>query len=129
MGDGLKVPNLLNSGDVHHVFPKQYLKDNGHDVVTEYNQVANYALLSKPVNIAIGKKAPSVYLGAILESIEKGEPSDYTNFRSVEALYANFDANALPHDLVSMTKDDYSVFLATRRALMAQKIRKYFESL
>lgn len=129
LGDGLKVPNLLNSGDIHHVFPKQYLKDNGHDVVTEYNQVANYALLSKPVNIAIGKKAPSVYLGAILESIEKGEPSDYTNFRSVEALYANLDANALPHELVSMTKDDYSVFLATRRSLMAQKIRKYFESL
>ena len=47
-------------GDVHHIFPKQYLVDNHFDK-TQYNQEANYVFLDRPVNISIGKKAPNIY--------------------------------------------------------------------
>ena len=48
-------------GDVHHIFPKQYLIDNHYDK-SRYNQEANFVYLDRPVNISIGKKAPYVYL-------------------------------------------------------------------
>ena len=46
-------------GDVHHIFPKQYLMDNHFDK-SQYNQDANYVFLDRPVNISVGKKAPNV---------------------------------------------------------------------
>lgn len=41
------------SGDVHHIFPKAYLKKNGVDNKGRYNQVANYTYLDTQVNKAI----------------------------------------------------------------------------
>ena len=41
--NGTKVEDLITiSGDVHHIFPRSYLKNNGVDNKTKYNQVANY---------------------------------------------------------------------------------------
>lgn len=58
----IPVGELVNlGGDIHHIFPKQYLVDNGYDK-HEYNQVANYAYLDTPINIKIGKKSPKEYL-------------------------------------------------------------------
>ena len=37
--------------------------------------------------------------------------------------------NCLPPGMETMTVDDYRGFLAARRALMAQKIKLYFETL
>ena len=49
---------LLNRGDYHHVFPKEYLK--GMSLTKgKYNQVANFAVTQTEINIAIGKKAPA----------------------------------------------------------------------
>ena len=72
---GSKVRDLLDSADIHHIFPRQYLKDNGMNSTTVYNQVANYAYLNKPVNIAVGKKAPKVYLGDVTTAILQAEES------------------------------------------------------
>ena len=39
---GTKVSDLINiAGDIHHIFPKDYLKKNGYDNRGMYNQVAN----------------------------------------------------------------------------------------
>ncbi|MBM4166959.1 MAG: DUF262 domain-containing protein, partial [Ignavibacteria bacterium] len=57
---------VLLTGDVHHLFPKDYLKRNG-KLKTEYNQVANYALTQEEINIKIGNKAPNIYLNEVLE--------------------------------------------------------------
>lgn len=129
LSTGMKVRDLLDSADIHHIFPRQYLKNNQYGDVIEYNQVANYVILSKPVNVAIGMKAPKEYLGEVVSSIENDIDSAYTTMKSIEELYANMDENSLPHELVTMTVEDYQSFLKTRRQLMAQKIKKYYESL
>ena len=58
LSSNITVRELINlGGDVHHVFPKQYLINN-HYVKNQYNQDGNYAYLDRPVNESIGKKAP-----------------------------------------------------------------------
>lgn len=126
---GQKVRDLLDSADIHHIFPRQYLKNNNFDATTQYNQVANYVLLSKPVNILIGDKSPKEYLGSIVSSINNGTKSEYTTINTMEDLYSNMDVNSLPHELITMDVTNYMDFLVGRRKLMAQKIRTFFESL
>jgi hypothetical protein len=95
----------------------------------EYNQVANYTYLSKPVNIAVGKKAPKVYLGEVVAAIETGQDSAYTTMKTMDELYANLDENCIPREIVNMDVSDYHTFLEARRKLMAQKVKAYFNSL
>jgi hypothetical protein len=45
--------------DVHHVFPRDYLKKNGL-ARGQYNQIANYVVAQSEINIAIGNKKPLV---------------------------------------------------------------------
>lgn len=62
----ITVKDLIEQrGDVHHIFPRQYLKDNGLSR-GQYNQVANYTYVQAEINIKIGKKAPVDYLGYVL---------------------------------------------------------------
>ena len=42
-------------GDVHHVFPKEYLKQGGLGK-GQYNQVANYAYVQSEINIRLERK-------------------------------------------------------------------------
>ena len=52
--NGTKVSDLITiAGDVHHIFPRAYLKANGIENKTKYNQVANYIYLDPQVNKAI----------------------------------------------------------------------------
>lgn len=52
---------ILNKSDVHHIFPKHYLKKQGMNR-SKYNQIANFALTQSEINIAIGKKPPEIYM-------------------------------------------------------------------
>lgn len=53
----IKVIDLIAiMGDVHHVFPREYLKQKGITDRAKYNQVANYVYLDTQINISIGKK-------------------------------------------------------------------------
>lgn len=55
LSTNITVRELISlGGDVHHVFPKQYLINN-HYAKNQYNQDANYAYLDRPVNESIGK--------------------------------------------------------------------------
>lgn len=56
------VRDLFGVSDVHHIFPKDYLKKTEFlDNRSIYNQVANYTHLDTPINIAVGNKAPNIY--------------------------------------------------------------------
>ena len=67
LSNSSKVEHLITvTGDVHHIFPKEYLKKNGYDDKALYNQVANYTYLDTTVNIAVGKKSPEDYFGSAL---------------------------------------------------------------
>ncbi len=113
--------------DVHHVFPRDYLKKNGL-ARGQYNQVANYAVTQSEINIAIGNKEPQVYFGQLLEQCRGGKKR-YGNIADAGELKANLAMHALPGGLERMTVADYSGFLSERRKLMAQKIKAYFETL
>ena len=126
---GTMISDLITiSGDVHHIFPKAYLKRNGIDSKGQYNQVANYTYLDTQVNKAISDDAPKDYLGEVLKQCQT-KIVEIGNITDEEELYKNLDENAIPRDVVNMTVDDYEKFLVERRKLMAKMIETYYKSL
>ena len=113
--------------DVHHIFPKDYLKKN--DLKKgQYNQIANFAIAQSEINIAIGNKEPKLYFGQLIEQCQGGQ-ARYGSITAPDELRQNLRMHCIPEGVESMTVADYPAFLAERRMLMAQKIRKYFECL
>jgi hypothetical protein len=83
---------------------------------TEINQMANYALLEWPENIDIGKAPPKDYM-----------PEIHQRFDRHEAFWNKMlSDHALPKGWESM---DYPQFLEERRKLMAEIIKRGFDSL
>lgn len=129
LGSGQKVRELLETGDVHHLFPKEYLMRSGIKDKRDYNQVANYVLLNRPTNVAIGKKAPADYMHEVVDSLQSGTPSKYTCINTMEDLQNNMRVNCIPSGFIDMDHSSYDRFINERRQLMAAKIRQWFESL
>ena len=126
---GTMISDLLNiSGDVHHIFPKAYLKKNGIDTKSRYNQVANYTYLDTQVNKAIRDDAPIDYFSRAIHQCSTGEP-EIGNITDLEMLKQNIAENALPGEIISMTVSDYDDFLNKRRHLMAKMIEMYYKQL
>ncbi len=94
----------------------------------QYNQVANYVMLQQEINIAIGDKAPDEYMAKVVEQCETGQLC-YGGIADRASLEANLSENCIPPEFLSMTVADYPAFLEKRRARMAEKIRRYYESL
>ena len=115
-------------GDVHHIFPKDYLQKNGKDNRSIYNQIANFAMLQTEVNIQIGKKAPNDYMKSIIDQCN-GQENKYGAINTLDDLYKNMEENCIPRSFVDITIDNYEDFLKERRKLMAQKLKQYYESL
>lgn len=125
----ISVKSLIeNRGDVHHIFPKDYLQKNGYNGRGDYNQIANFAMLQTEVNIQIGNKAPNEYMRTVLEQCNGGV-NKYGGINDKSDLLANMVENCIPESFVNMTVNNYMDFLKSRRVLMAQKLRQYFESL
>ena len=126
---GTMISDLITiSGDVHHIFPKAYLKANGIDSKTKYNQVANFTYLDTQVNKAISDDSPNKYFGSIIEQCQT-KLMKLGNISEEEDLYANLAENAIPDNVVNMTVEDYDEFLVERRKLMAKMIERYYKSL
>lgn len=124
-----KVSDLIAvTGDVHHIFPKEYLRQNGYEDKSEYNQVANYTYLDTRVNISIGKKAPYEYFTKAKEQCIDGECRIGTILNEDE-FYRNLEINCIPATILNMQACDYDKFLHDRRKMMAEKIRKYYYSI
>jgi len=124
----IKVKDLIEiKGDVHHIFPRQYLKKYNFSR-GDYNQIANYVMAQSEVNITIGAKSPKVYFAEVLEQCRGGNLK-YGGIDKEEDLFKNLEENCIPKEIFEMEKDDYQRFLILRRKLMARKIKKYFERL
>lgn len=127
--NGFKVADVIgNVGDIHHIFPKAYLRKEIDAPQRLYNQIANYTYLEKRINIAIGEKSPGEYFSQARAAIIEGKPY-FGDISDEETLALSLKANCIPEGVFHMTAKDYETFLAERRALMAQKIRRYFEDL
>ncbi|MGE5574984.1 MAG: hypothetical protein ACM3UL_02515 [Ignavibacteria bacterium] len=114
-------------GDIHHIFPKEYLKPNGYKR-EEYNQIANYAMTQQEINIKIGKKSPKDYLSVVLNQC-KGATPVYGGIDDINTFRKNLEENCVPEDTCNMEARDYRLFLEKRRILMSKKIREYYNSL
>ncbi len=124
-----KVADLISvMGDVHHIFPKEYLKQNGYKDKAKYNQVANYTYLDTGVNISIGKKAPNEYFAKAKEQCIKGQCCVGTILNEHD-LTNNLKINCIPESIYTMQACDYETFLQNRRKMMAEKIKNYYYSI
>jgi hypothetical protein len=98
----------------HHLFPRAWLEKQGETDLKVINQMANFALLEWPENISISDTPPAEYVPKIRLRVSEAE------WRTMQELHA------LPNGWESM---DYADFLARRRQLMAEIIRRGFETL
>ncbi len=127
--NGTKVADLLTiSGDVHHIFPRAYLKSNGIDNKTKYNQVANYIYLDTQVNKAISDDAPYIYFNKAKAQCETKQIL-LGNISDENLLKSNLEENCIPANIFDMNVSDYDKFLQERRKLMATLIEKYYKGL
>lgn len=115
---------LTHHGDIHHVFPRNYLKKHGYQQA-KYNQVANFVYLQQEVNIKIGDGAPSNYLQEVFNQCETGEAKYGVILNSAD-LAQNLATNCLPATLESYTLENYEAFMQQRREKMAEKIKAYY---
>ena len=125
----IPVSELINlGGDIHHIFPKKYLVDNGYEK-NQYNQVANYAYLDTPINIKIGKKAPGEYLNEALSEILKQSETSFKSIKTEEEFRKNLEDNCIPVEIFQMDHTQYEEFLEMRRAKMTNLIKEYYYNL
>ncbi|WBU58049.1 GmrSD restriction endonuclease domain-containing protein [Paracoccus sediminicola] len=118
---------LLNRSDVHHVFPKNYLKGRGF-TAARYNQVANFVIAQSEINISIGDKSPDVYFSELADQCSGGSQR-YGGIADIDEMRANLETNCVPASVLNGSIPDYDDFLEERRTMMAEKIHLYFKSL
>jgi hypothetical protein len=100
--------------DVHHLFPRAFLEAQGVEDMKRINQTANFAFLEWPDNIEISADDPRVYVPVMRERFSDDDWSKMT------------ELHALPEGWEEM---DYETFLSQRRSLMADVMRRGYESL
>lgn len=126
---GTKISDLITIiGDVHHIFPKNYLKENGITQKNYYNQIANFTYLDTQVNKDISDDAPNEYFSKAFTAVENGDAA-YGNIKTPDDLRQNLEHNCIPATINEMTFADYDTFLKLRREMMAKKIQNYYNSL
>lgn len=118
---------LLNRSDVHHVYPKQYLKNQGL-ARGRYNQIANFVLAQSEINIAIGDKPPEKYFAQLAEQVNGGKKR-YGGITDEADLRANLRMSCIPESMLDGVIPEYDDFLEQRRKLMALKIKSWYEAL
>ena len=118
---------ILLRGDIHHLFPKDYLKRNGFER-NKYNQIANYVYMQQEINIKVGNKAPDTYLSLLIENFTNNK-NKFSGIKNHEELIKNFEMHCIPRSIINSKFSEYEDFLHERRKLMALKIKDYYFSL
>ena len=114
-------------GDIHHLFPKDYLKKNGLDS-SQYNQIANYVYMQSEINIKVGNKPPKEYFDILINQMLNNH-QQVSGLSTEQQLLDNLKMNCVPTEIQQMSIGDYNGFLALRRKLMATKIKDYYHAL
>lgn len=122
------VSDLISlRGDIHHLFPKDYLKKNGLDR-RQYNQIANYVYMQSEINIKVGNKPPKDYFEIVKTQMINGN-KHLSGLADEQQLLSNLKMNCVPTEIQHMSIVDYNDFLTLRRKLMSTKIKDYYHSL
>ena len=118
---------IVNRGDVHHIYPRNWLKKQGLSR-GRYNQIANFVLAQSEINIAIGDRPPQQYVAELAAQCEGG-PSRFGGITDLDQLRENFRQNAMPIAMVGGDVPSYDEFLQERRRLMSRRIETWFKGL
>lgn len=118
---------ILYKGDIHHIYPKSYLKSNN-KARGDYNQIANYVLMQQEINIAIGAKSPMIYFNELREQCNGGKLK-YGAINNWDELMENLETHCIPRLVFEKGIEGYEEFLIERRKLIAEKLKKYYLSL
>lgn len=118
---------ITHRGDIHHIFPKDYLKKHALRP-NRYNQIANYVYMQTEINIRIGNKSPKTYFAELIDQCNGGSIK-YGAIDNKEKLMENMSMNCIPESIFDMEVHDYDRFLSERRKLIAEKIRRFYFSL
>ncbi|MDR1847992.1 MAG: hypothetical protein LBR17_07770, partial [Bacteroidales bacterium] len=94
--------------DYHHLFPKNYLINNG-TTKEEANKRANFVVLDYETNIAISDKEPMLYL------------NEYKTKLGETEFYKSLKDNAIPENVVDL---EYAEFIEQRKLLMSNLIKQ-----
>ena len=116
------IRNLFSPGasgtrsaiEKHHLFPKGYLPSIGITDDKLRNQIANFTYIEWPENCAASDNPPAAYWPTLTSGMTEA------------AVQQMCRENALPDNWTSLS---YSEFLEKRRKLMAEIIKKGYESL
>lgn len=130
LSSAITVKDMIEQkGDVHHIFPRKYLKNNGLPQ-SQYNQIANYVYTQTEINIQIGKKAPKEYLGYVANiQCNQGE-TKFGGLTNIDMLRSNLiEDNCIPFETINMDLNNYQEFLTLRRKLIALRLKDYYFSL
>ncbi len=111
-------------GDIHHLFPKDYLRKNGLDR-SKYNQIANYVYMQSEINIKVGNKPPKEYFELIKIQMQENN-KQVSGLSTAQELLDNLKMNCVPQELMEMSIENYQDFLNLRRKLMAKKMKDYY---
>jgi hypothetical protein len=122
------VSDLISlRGDIHHLFPKDYLKKHGLES-SKYNQIGNYVYMQSEINIKVGNKSPNEYFQLINKQIVDGN-QQVSGLATQQQLIDNLKMNCVPIEIQDMNVSQYNDFLVLRRKLMAIKMRDYYHVL
>ena len=125
----ITVRNLIEDrGDIHHLFPKNYLQKNGQNNKSLYNQIANYAMTQSEINIRIKDKSPKMYMSKVLEQIATKQPY-IGGIITQKELEETFQQTCIPQEFINYDVNNYQEFLEKRRILMANKIKEFYTGL
>ena len=128
LSSDMTIRDIINGrGDIHHIFPKAYLKKkfvNNKD----YNQISNLVYAQSEINGAINDNEPRKYFGDVLKQCDGGELK-YGGITDSNKLDENMKQNCIPISVYEMVIDDYPKFLEQRKKLMAGKIKNYYKNL
>lgn len=128
LSKSMKISTLIEQrGDVHHIFPKKYLMNNGYSQKA-YNQVANFVFTEQATNIKVGMLTPKEYLDKVKAQIQSGTNSIST-LDSDSSLQENLINNDIPGIIEEASHLVYEDFLEERRRLMATKLKVYYSQL
>lgn len=125
----ITVRNLIEDrGDIHHLFPKNYLQKNGQNNKSLYNQIANYAMTQSEINIRIKDESPKIYMSKVLEQIATKQPY-IGGIITQKELEETFQQTCIPQEFINYDVNNYQEFLGKRRILMANKIKEFYTGL
>lgn len=104
-------PSTETALELHHIFPKAYLRKNGYSA-SDANNCGNYAFQTRGTNLGIGARSPSDYMPEVLAHRPGALESQW-----------------VPNDPELWKVENYREFLAKRRRLLAEAANEFLASL